>query len=253
MPERSVDADPQHPTPPHDDDPPTRSFSRSPHPYRRQPSDLPQDSHRFRLNSSLLLETASPFRLPPTSSSPSQLLSRGSVPASDSGTEADDEHFLKGLPAPKARLHKGLRDHHESLSGVSTPSCSPAPPDPDGPTAINGPLRSRQDFASSKSWSMYRGYRKLARRLIEIAIILALRRIVGSYPPLSSLSDSWPTGLFPLPLPRLTHALEPIFTPSFPQQTFTSCFCSTSPSWHYTPYESTSFGLHLQDAPPCSC
>lgn len=44
---------------------------------------------------------------------------------SDSGTEADDEHFLKGLPAPKIRPHKGLRG--AELSASSSPSPLPSP------------------------------------------------------------------------------------------------------------------------------
>ena len=51
----------------------------------------------------------------------SEAFGRDSVPGSDSGTEADDEHFLKGLPAPRSKLHKGLRGMNEVLSGVSTP------------------------------------------------------------------------------------------------------------------------------------
>jgi hypothetical protein len=45
---------------------------------------------------------------------------------SDSGTEADDEHFLKGLPAPKRRPHKGLRGGDRVLSGSPSPLVLPA-------------------------------------------------------------------------------------------------------------------------------
>ncbi|KAI0491196.1 hypothetical protein F4859DRAFT_37703 [Xylaria cf. heliscus] len=69
-------------------------LSRSPHPYHRQTEEL----------------------LEPSSS----LAIRQSPPPTDSGTEADDEHFLKGLPAPR-RLHKGLRGRNEASSGTSTP------------------------------------------------------------------------------------------------------------------------------------
>ncbi|CAK7263207.1 dolichol kinase [Sporothrix epigloea] len=51
----------------------------------------------------------------------SDYFSKDSVPGSDSGTEADDEHFLKGLPAPRSRPHKGLRGMSEEFSGASTP------------------------------------------------------------------------------------------------------------------------------------
>jgi hypothetical protein len=45
---------------------------------------------------------------------------------SDSGTDADDEHFLKGLPAPKLRPHKGLRGAEGTYSSTPSPLLSPA-------------------------------------------------------------------------------------------------------------------------------
>lgn len=44
---------------------------------------------------------------------------------SDSGTEADDEHFLKGLPAPKHKGHKGLINGDGSRSDTPSPALSP--------------------------------------------------------------------------------------------------------------------------------
>ncbi|KAI0201088.1 hypothetical protein F4808DRAFT_426604 [Astrocystis sublimbata] len=69
-------------------------LSRTPHPYHRQPDELLEPSSR--------------------------LVGRHSPPPTDSGTEADDEHFLKGLPAPR-RLRKGFNGRHEASSGASTP------------------------------------------------------------------------------------------------------------------------------------
>ncbi|TGJ83928.1 hypothetical protein E0Z10_g4856 [Xylaria hypoxylon] len=77
-----------------------RPLSRSPHPYHRHTSEL--------------LEPSSSYGV------------RRSPPPTDSGTEADDEHFLKGLPAPR-RLHKGLRGRNDASSGASTPYLA-APP-----------------------------------------------------------------------------------------------------------------------------
>ncbi|KAF7876762.1 hypothetical protein EAF04_001845 [Stromatinia cepivora] len=45
---------------------------------------------------------------------------------SDSGTEADDEHFLRGLPAPRIKPHKGLRGENGSMSSTPSPLLSPA-------------------------------------------------------------------------------------------------------------------------------
>ncbi len=59
---------------------------------------------------------------------------------SDSGTEADDEHFLKGLPAPKLRPHKGLRGVEGSLSSSPSPLLSPAILDED-PAKVRNYLR----------------------------------------------------------------------------------------------------------------
>ncbi|KAK3685570.1 hypothetical protein B0T22DRAFT_222283 [Podospora appendiculata] len=91
--------------------------SRSPHPYHRQSTELLEPSGR-------LIRLATATQKPP--GAPADQLRRDSPPPSESGTEADDEHFLKGLPAPKTRLHKGLRGKQELLSASSTPSLSPA-------------------------------------------------------------------------------------------------------------------------------
>ncbi|KAL8695438.1 MAG: hypothetical protein Q9218_000016 [Villophora microphyllina] len=51
---------------------------------------------------------------------------KNATPQSDSGTEADDESgpILKGLPAPPARLRKGLKD--DSRLGISSPLLTPS-------------------------------------------------------------------------------------------------------------------------------
>ncbi|KAH8600950.1 hypothetical protein B0O99DRAFT_502922 [Bisporella sp. PMI_857] len=105
-----------------------RRLSRSPHPYHRQQYELPYSSERFSINAPQ-----------PTSSSkaigksndenrehgrPNSAGYREPI-GSDSGTEADDEHFLKGLPAPKLRPHKGLRGEDGSLSSSPSPLMSP--------------------------------------------------------------------------------------------------------------------------------
>ncbi|KAI0398283.1 hypothetical protein F5Y17DRAFT_411747 [Xylariaceae sp. FL0594] len=81
----------------------SRLLSRSPHPYHRRVPDILEPS----------------FTLPAV-----RELAKESTPPTDSGTEADDEHFLKGLPAPR-RLHKGLRGRNEASSGTSTPLLAP--------------------------------------------------------------------------------------------------------------------------------
>ena len=103
-----------------DDQDALRLLSRSPHPYHHQNF---QPLHLAERVDDLGLST--PKLMPrPCSSFPQYAKESGH--SSDSGTEADDEHFLKRLPAPKARLHKGLRGRNERLSGTSTPLLSPA-------------------------------------------------------------------------------------------------------------------------------
>src|SRR5690606_18758823 len=95
-------------------------LSRSPKPYHRQNFELLEPSDCISHNAHQGFRPAYPSRLTPGANLP-----RDSPFVSDSGTEADDEHYLKGLPAPKVRLHKGLRGRNEALSGSSSPMLSP--------------------------------------------------------------------------------------------------------------------------------
>ncbi|KAH6711126.1 hypothetical protein DL95DRAFT_430820 [Leptodontidium sp. 2 PMI_412] len=116
-----------------------RRLSRSPHPYHRQQFELPYGSERFNNASTNAPPTKSPLRSAQTTDDegPQELRRRSESykesTNSDSGTEADDEHFLKGLPAPKLRLHKGLRGADSSPSGTPSPVLSPALLDEDSP------------------------------------------------------------------------------------------------------------------------
>jgi len=108
-----------------------RALSRSPHPYHRQRAEVPHATLRPR--------ATFPTGLSPLCSrqnTDDELSGEGqenylkglrSVRSteSDSGTEADDEHFLKGLPAPKWRPHKGLRGGDATFSGSPSPLVSP--------------------------------------------------------------------------------------------------------------------------------
>ncbi|KAK4230452.1 dolichol kinase sec59 [Podospora fimiseda] len=138
-----------------------RTLSRSPHPYHRQNSELHEPSDRLIYRTNRRIEAndngdSEPF--------PSLI---NSTTASDSGTEADDEHFLKGLPAPKARLHKGLRGKDEPLSGCSTPLLSPAVLEEEGrkrpPRVKNGEKRAISD--------RIRRRKELVRRATEILLL----------------------------------------------------------------------------------
>ncbi len=127
-----------------------RLLSRSPHPYHHKNADLLHPADRIAPLSptrtlrprprpnvpSQAVSSSSGLRASTTPSASTAMPSlihsalagffgKDSTPASDSGTEADDEHFLKGLPAPRAKPHKGLRGMNEVLSGSSTPLLLP--------------------------------------------------------------------------------------------------------------------------------
>ncbi|KAI1259342.1 hypothetical protein F5Y18DRAFT_302296 [Xylariaceae sp. FL1019] len=138
-------------------------LSRSPHPYSRQRADL--------------LEPSS--ALPP----------RNTTPPSDSGTEADDEHFLKGLPAPQ-RLHKGLRGRNERLSGLSTPLLTPGGgstdqhPDPQPFFSLARPDSTSSVHAAVAAAQLYKRRRtkEILRRLTELLVIGLLTLFVATNP-----------------------------------------------------------------------
>ncbi|KAI0552566.1 hypothetical protein F4679DRAFT_534585 [Xylaria curta] len=125
-----------------------RLLSRSPHPYHRQPQEL----------------------LEPSSS----LAIRQTPPPTDSGTEADDEHFLKGLPAPR-RLHKGLRGLNEVSSGTSTPFLAHTPlHDEEGRQFFSGAKKdtswNEATCSTGDKWRRKRA-REVVRRSTELLLI----------------------------------------------------------------------------------
>ncbi|KAJ4302177.1 dolichol kinase [Collariella sp. IMI 366227] len=150
-----------------------RILSRSPHPYHRQSSELLEPSDRIAYPAS-------------TPCFPS--FARESPLASESGTEADDEHFLKGLPAPKARLHKGLRGKNEHLSGASTPLLSPAVLEEEGrktQPGYNGNTRcEREKRGVAES---VRRRRELVRRATEVLLLVCQAGMVASNPDVQPL------------------------------------------------------------------
>ncbi|KAL1841342.1 hypothetical protein VTJ49DRAFT_7122 [Mycothermus thermophilus] len=152
---------------------PLRSFSRSPHPYHRLNSELLDPSDRI----SFRPRPGSP-RDGDASFSP---LTRDSSHPSDSGTEADDEHFLKGLPAPKSRLHKGLRGANEQLSGASTPVLSPAVLEEEGRKAAAGGVgHAGQEREKRRALDRVRRRKELVRRAAEVVLLACQVGMVAS-------------------------------------------------------------------------
>ncbi|UNI18732.1 dolichol kinase [Purpureocillium takamizusanense] len=170
-----------------DDHDSLRVLNRSPHPYHHQSAELPHPSERFVLyqettahrNGGALL---SPTRFP--------ALSNESSPASESGTEADDEHFLKGLPAPKAKLHKGLRGRNEVVSGASTPIPSPAILEKDETKALSRAL-AKEERAKRRALDLRRRNKVWVRRATEAGIVVTLGCMVASNPLVAPLVHVW--------------------------------------------------------------
>ncbi|UPK93660.1 hypothetical protein LCI18_004595 [Fusarium solani-melongenae] len=176
-----------------DEQPSLRVRSRSPHPYHHQNTDLPHLSDRFSLRNRQAQSTGSgdDAQLEPSSTAWPPL-PRDSPQTSDSGSEADDEHFWKGLPAPKTNLHKGLRGLNESLSGSSTPLPSPAALDGHAVRAVEKALTPVDTPESRRLLEALRRRRRvIARRITEAGIVLALGLMVASNPQVSGLLHIW--------------------------------------------------------------
>jgi hypothetical protein len=169
-----------------------RPLNRSPHPYHHQSSELPHLSDRFRLqnggartskpggsddegDSSTIREEHTSF----------QGFSKESTPGSESGTEADDEHFLKGLPAPRTRLHKGLRGRNEPLSGTASPLPSPSFQDEDKLAAQA--QESKHAAEKRRIIDILRRNKNTCRRATEAGILTALGYVIAINPKVSPL------------------------------------------------------------------
>ncbi|KAH9910115.1 hypothetical protein F4778DRAFT_714186 [Xylariomycetidae sp. FL2044] len=146
-----------------------RLLSRSPHPYHRQNFELldPKDQYNT-LRPSLVRSTI-------------PLTTRESTPTSDSGTEADDEHFLRGLPAPK-RFHKGLRGRNEIISGTSTPIPSPSflEEEEDRRLSHNARKETCAPRRARGTTEKLRRRKEIIRRTTELAIIIGLGVLVAT-------------------------------------------------------------------------
>jgi hypothetical protein len=180
-----------------------RRLSRSPHPYHRQQFELPHGSERFSTNAP---PTQSPLRSSRNTDDEEQEESRfGSrtyreSTNSDSGTEADDEHFLKGLPAPKLRPHKGLRGGEPS--GTPSPLLSPAILDED---ALRAPGYLRRttlpsiilnDEEARKAAEKYRQKRRVevVRRTTEAALLVFVGGVLSLDSRVRQLLRLWSPG-----------------------------------------------------------
>ncbi|KAK0651833.1 hypothetical protein B0T16DRAFT_404788 [Cercophora newfieldiana] len=187
MPERlqPPGASPQPASDAEDDREQLRILTRSPHPYHRQSSELLEPSDRLVYSPNISIQAAAISTSLDGSQTPSYLLripsfTKDSTPASESGTEADDEHFLKGLPAPKQRLHKGIRGKNEPLSGTSTPFLSPAVLEEEGRRISLGPNPGTLDREKRNLVEKSRRRKELIRRGAEILLLVCQGGLIAS-------------------------------------------------------------------------
>ncbi|KAI0123086.1 cytidylyltransferase [Xylariales sp. AK1849] len=178
-----------------------RLLSRSPHPYHRQKFELLEPSSERFPSTALSSGRPSLAGNHPHSrtSFPPAASSRESTPNSDSGTEADDEHFLKGLPAPR-RLHKGLRGRNEALSGTSTPLPSPALLEDEGRRHSYMSSSSKKDSRLGKEYQAKpdnsRRNKVIVRRIAEFLLLGSLGALVQANDQVRPVFYKWHIELY---------------------------------------------------------
>ncbi|KAK2048474.1 cytidylyltransferase [Colletotrichum somersetense] len=188
-----------------------RTLSRSPHPYHHRNTELPYPAHRLAYHPSNAAPTPPRTSSADSSRTPSPFPSftKDSSQGSDSGTEADDEHFLKGLPAPKVRLHKGLRGRNEVFSGASTPLFSPD--QEEYPLQRQKEKEDRKDARRLLNDRNSRRTKELIRRVSEFIIVGSLFAVVRSNPKVKPIFSAWTQELrFPATLIASLMALYPL-------------------------------------------
>ncbi|KAM3486487.1 hypothetical protein MY8738_000353 [Beauveria namnaoensis] len=161
-----------------------RALNRSPHPYHRGQNEIPSDYDRLAPPAAMARQgQLSPIR--------ATAFSKDSTPVSDSGTEADDEHFLRGLPAPKAKLHKGLRGRNEALSGTATPISPSIIEEEEQEPLLGKDSASRAAPSGNILLSPLRRYRNVVRRLTEGGIIALLGEFVTTNSHVAPIYQKW--------------------------------------------------------------
>ncbi|KAG6243295.1 hypothetical protein E4U23_006586 [Claviceps purpurea] len=164
-----------------------RNRDRTPHPYHRHSAQLPHSSEHVPNNISVAASRHVTHLSPPTRAS----FSHESTAGSESGTEADDEHFLRGLPAPKVKLHKGLRGSNEPISGVSTPIPSPAFSEFDHVQNLTSKMAPSERLLGELALDVLRRNRNLVRRAAETAIVAFLGYVAVTSTQASPIVRIW--------------------------------------------------------------
>lgn len=165
-------------------------FRRSPHPYLRHGDEI----RRHSLNRATDSPSQSPTPLRSTdgtiSDEDGRKRRKTSQSPSESGTEADDEgySFVKALPAPPLRLHKGLREPRGSgKEDWTSPLLTPTQIDDDAKKfsedffedSKKRPRRGEASFTDEEANAARQKYRKrrrneLVRRTTETALLAGM-------------------------------------------------------------------------------
>lgn len=177
-----------------------RSLNRTPKPYHHLSPELPYASDRFSLHDKST-EPAPPRDHNENNDNDDEHHTnpylKDSSPASESGTEADDEHFLKGLPAPKTKWHKGLRGQEDAVSGATTPLPSPPPynNNKNDLDYISSSHRAKTKPERSRPLDILRRNKNIVQRATEAAIVASLGLMVRSNGQVRPLMDIWDRGM----------------------------------------------------------
>ncbi|CAN8095601.1 unnamed protein product [Discula destructiva] len=168
-----------------------RLLSRSPHPYHQRAHEILEPSDNILVRASSIPS----HREPHQDNIKDQLLpfpasSKDSTPATESGTEADDETYVKRLPPSRTKLHKGLRGRNEVPSGPGTPLLTPATDENLDGLAIQEQIRRREDHKRHKADQRKRN-RVLGRRGAEAAILSSLAWLVVRNPAVKPVAALW--------------------------------------------------------------
>lgn len=216
-----------------------RVLNRTPHPYHHQSFEIPYSSDVFgvRHGAEEQSESQDGAARPSPTGYPS--FTKESSPTSDSGTEADDEHFLRGLPAPKVRLHKGLRGRNEPLSGTITPQLSPAILEEDGSLFPEIKGVPKETSTGHFVLEALRRKRIWVRRAAEVAILGVLGDMVRSNALVAPIFDARKKG----------RPLEKLLAESTTHKLQISNFLVSymAAYWQFTPFESRYGHISVDD------
>ncbi|TQV98925.1 hypothetical protein V2A60_007378 [Cordyceps javanica] len=169
-----------------DDNVQLRALNRSPHPYHRGHSEISSDrDHLAPPPSRTTTRLGQPLPSRPLA------FSKESTPVSDSGTEADDEHFLRGLPAPRSKPHKGLRGRNEVLSGTATPVSPCVIEEEEQEPLLGKDAAPKASLSGNILLSPLRRYRNVVRRLTEGGILVLLGAFVTTNSHVAPIYQKW--------------------------------------------------------------